>query len=115
MQFVVHPNISVRFPSVKKFMLGRGILRNPFLAEKIKGIYTDDKSDMKRFIPFYQDLFAMFQEIFRNEDELVGKMKEYWRSFAYMFGDRNEVAKFVLRSQGLEEFNGRVNEVLMLS
>ena len=105
--------ISTRFPSVKKFMLGRGILKDPFLAEKIKGIYVDDKPDMKRFIPFYQDLFMMFQEIFRDEDELVGKMIEYWRSFAYLFEDRNAVAKFVLRSQGLNEFNDRVNNILL--
>jgi tRNA-dihydrouridine synthase len=106
-------NISTRFPSVKKFMLGRGILKDPFLAERIKGIYTDDKSDMKRFIPFYQDLFKIFQEIFRDEDKLAGKMKEYWRSFAYMFEDRNAVAKYVLRSQSLKEFNDRVDNILL--
>lgn len=106
-------NIQNRFPSVKKIMLGRGLLRDPFLAEKIKGL-TDPtaKFDKARFNAFHHELFNTLEAKFWNKKELLGKMKEYWLSFSYLFDDRNTVSKFIVRSQSLEEFKSRVLETI---
>ena len=106
-------NIRKRFPSVKKFMLGRGLLRDPFLAEKIKGL-TDPKTefDKARFSAFHHDLFTTLESKFWNKKELLGKMKEYWLSFSYLFEDRNTVSKYIVRSQDLVEFKARVHETI---
>jgi tRNA-dihydrouridine synthase B len=106
-------NIRKRFPSVKKFMLGRGLLRDPFLAEKIKGL-TDPNAefDKARFSAFHHDLFTTLETKFWNKKELLGKMKEYWLSFSYLFEDRNTVSKYIVRSQDLAEFNARVLETI---
>ncbi len=104
--------IRERFPKVKKIMIGRGVLKDPFLPEKIKGIYTETIPDFYRFKAFHDELSSTLQPIFREEDEFVGKMKEYWRSFAYLFEDRNATFKYVARSKNQKEFESRVEEVL---
>lgn len=105
--------IKTRFPSVKRFMIGRGLLKDPFLAEKIKNV-IDPKADFNkaRFINFYAELFEVFDQLFWNKNELMGKMKEYWLSFSYLFEDRNTVSKYIVRSKDMEEFRSRVKEIL---
>ena len=105
--------IKSRFPSVKRFMIGRGLLKDPFLAEKIKGIIDPQAAfDKARFINFYEELLEVFDHKFWNKHELMGKMKEYWLSFSYLFDDRNEVSKYVIRSKDMDEFRLRVKEIL---
>lgn len=105
--------IKNRFPSVKKFMIGRGLLKDPFLAEKIKGI-IDPKAelDKSRFVNFHNELFESLDQIFWNKHELMGKMKEYWLSFSHLFEDRDTVSKYVVRSKDMEEFRARTKEIL---
>jgi len=106
-------SIQKRFPTVKKIMLGRGLLRDPFLAEKIKGLNDSEKSfDKSRFMAFHNELFITLENKFWNKKELLGKMKEYWLSFSYLFDDRNSVSKYIVRSQTLEEFHARVEETI---
>ncbi len=48
--------VRTRFPNVKRFMIGRGILSNPFLAEQIKGV-SSEKDKTLRLKEFHDDLF----------------------------------------------------------
>ncbi len=105
-------NIKKRFPAVKKFMLGRGLLRDPFLAEKLKSNHSSATGlDAKRFFDFYNHLYSSFESKFRSGKDLLGKMKEYWLSFSHQFESRNELSKYLVRSKSLEEFNARVLEL----
>ena len=101
------------FPSVNRFMLGRGLLRDPFLAEKIKGLINPQSTlDKIRFIKYHEELHSTFDDKLWNKEEFLGKMKEYWRSFSYLFEDRNEVVKYIVRSKDMDEFLNRVDEVV---
>lgn len=105
--------IRKRFPSVKRFMIGRGLIKDPFLAEKIKGLIDPEAAfDKDRFINFHEELFDSLDQIFWNKHELMGKMKEYWLSFSYLFNDRNTVSKYVVRSKDIEELYSRIKEIL---
>ena len=105
--------IKDRFPSVKRFMIGRGLLKDPFLVEKIKGIIDPQADfDKLRFVNFHTELFETLDKLFWNKHELMGKMKEYWLSFSCLFEDRNTVSKYVIRSKDMEEFRSRVKEIL---
>ena len=60
-------------------MLGRGMLRNPFLAEEIKGIPTGDKK--ARFLAFHHDLVEALLPI-RGESGTLANLKELWHYYA---------------------------------
>lgn len=71
--------LSERFPNVSGWMLGRGLLRNPFLAEEIKGMPTGDKA--VRFRAFHDELVAALMPI-RGESGTLANLKELWHYYA---------------------------------
>ena len=93
--------LAERFPQVAAWMLGRGLLRNPFLAEEIKGQKTGDNKE--RFLSFYQDLIEKLLPI-RGESGTLANLKELWHYFAVFTGLSEEKLQQLLRICDLREF-----------
>ena len=98
---VDYKTLSKRFPNVKAWMLGRGLLRNPFLAEEIKGQDSGDKKE--RFKAFYQDLIENLLPV-RGESGTLANLKELWHYFAVFTGLSEEKLQQMLRVCDLREF-----------
>lgn len=72
-----YQTIVKRFPKVNHVMLGRGGLRDPFLAARIKGI--DLPVDKDSIIQdFHEAIFDHFFNNTNNDYHLLNKMKEFW-------------------------------------
>ncbi|MEG1787825.1 MAG: tRNA-dihydrouridine synthase family protein [Kiritimatiellia bacterium] len=72
-----------RFPTITRWMIGRGIVANPFLAESIRE--GRDTRDMKRFEAWYADLMDCYAATTPGEHALLGHLKEYWSYLAPTF------------------------------
>ena len=96
-----YQTLSKRFPDVSGWMLGRGLLRNPFLAEEIKGMETGDKT--ARFSAFHQDLVEKLLPI-RGESGTLANLKELWHYFAVFTHTSDENLQKMLRINDLETF-----------
>lgn len=96
-----YERLSERFPQVAAWMLGRGMLRNPFLAEEIKGQDTGDKNG--RFNAFYHDLIDKLLPI-RGESGTLANLKELWHYFAHFTHTSVEELQQILRICDLQEF-----------
>lgn len=95
-------NLQKRFPKLEHFMLGRGLLRNPFLAESIRS--SNSISDKKlRFWNFYDEYLETLLIHFQNRQGILSHLKELWRYF-YVFFKLNDTAlNDLLRSTDLTE------------
>lgn len=93
--------LSKRFPKVDTWMLGRGMLQNPFLAEEIKGQDVSNKKE--RFLAFYQDLTKELLPI-RGEQGTLANLKELWHYFAVFMQMPDEELQRLLRICDLKEF-----------
>lgn len=93
--------LAERFPQVAAWMLGRGLLRNPFLAEEIKGQDIGDKRE--RFLNFYQDFIEKLLPI-RGESGTLANLKELWHYFAVFTGLSEEKLQQLLRICDSREF-----------
>lgn len=93
--------LSKRFPKVDTWMLGRGMLRNPFLAEEIKDQDVSNKKE--RFLAFYQDLTKELLPI-RGEQGTLANLKELWHYFAVFMQMPDENLQQLLRIRDLQEF-----------
>ena len=96
-----YQRLSARFPKVSAWMLGRGLLRNPFLAEEIKGQDVGDKKE--RFLAFYQDLTEALLPI-RGESGTLANLKELWHYFADFAHLSDEELQRLLRINNLITF-----------
>ncbi len=95
-----------RFPRIQDWMLGRGQLKNPFLAEQIKGI-VQSLDLMIRFNEFYEDLSQTMLQC-RSKSRSLPVMKELWHYFASFFNMTEEELHSLLVIQDWDEFQQKV-------
>ncbi|MBR1770045.1 MAG: tRNA-dihydrouridine synthase family protein [Bacteroidales bacterium] len=96
-----------RFPFITHWMIGRGALRNPFLAGNIRGISYEKSVLLK---PFIFDLEENFISNLKSNNEklILGKMKEIMKYVCQGLETDNQ--KF-LHSNSLEEINKFISEI----
>ena len=70
-------NLKKRFPQVSRWMIGRGLLRNPFLIEEI---FREDGCgrDFAKILEFAGDCEAACDAELSGPAATVGRMKEIW-------------------------------------
>lgn len=106
-----YQNLQKRYPKIQDWMLGRGLLKNPFLAEEIKGIPTDDKR--LRFVKYYQ-LWANELFSYRKEHGTLYNLKELWHYYRYLVGLEDDELKQLLRIDNLEDFMSASLQYLLI-
>lgn len=98
-----------RFPKVTSYMIGRGLLINPFLPSLMKGAdYSSDPKD--HIFQFVKALQNAYEESLYGEKPVLGKMKELWRYFGFSFSDAEKPIKKILKTTTLKTFNERVDQ-----
>ncbi|MGB3366621.1 MAG: tRNA-dihydrouridine synthase family protein [Acidaminobacteraceae bacterium] len=71
-------NILERFPMIDNFMIGRGALRNPFLASEIKSVITPNDIKIKKMKAFHDSIYRYTNENTSADIYLISRMKEFW-------------------------------------
>ena len=86
--------LAQRFGSVERWMIGRGLIGNPFLAEKIK-FNTEKPYDEKIKImrAFHDHLFDEYLKILSGPAHITNKMKEIWTYMASFFENGEKIRK----------------------
>ena len=103
-----------RFPEISRFMIGRGILSNPFLPEQIKGLKSDSQNNesqqCERLKNFHTDLFNSYKQVFSGPGHLIGRMKGLWNYLGPSFENSKKPLKKLLKSNSEQDYLDRVNE-----
>jgi tRNA-dihydrouridine synthase len=104
--------VSKRFRSVDRWMIGRGLLENPFLAEEIK-FNTEKLYDEKIKIirAFHDQLFAQYLEILSGPSHIVNKMKELWTYMGGFFENRKIIQKKIWKTHHKDNYINVVNKI----
>lgn len=90
-------------------MLGRGLLRNPALAEGKEF----DPAD-KRLFPFLDELYDSYAEVLSGDRDILFKMKELWTYLITGFPDKKEEYKKLLKSATAADYKAAVKSILEL-
>lgn len=99
-----------RFPAIQDWMIGRGILRNPFLAEEIKGIAIAHNKQ-ERFKIYYEELKeAILQN--KGERHLLPALKEMWHYFIHFWGNDPQTLYKLLRINELKSFEAYIDAIM---
>jgi tRNA-dihydrouridine synthase len=101
-----------RFGGVVGWMLGRGLIANPFLPEEIKGTSPSDTLRKTRFSHFHDELVDRYCRLFSGPGHVLDRMKGFWRYFADGFADGRRFLKRIRKVNSLERYRILVAECI---
>lgn len=97
-------DLSGRFPGVSAWMIGRGVLSDPFLPAAIKGIEQRALDRVARFRQFHDALYERFAQVRHGPVQLADTMKGYWNYFACAFQQGERLLRKIRKAQRAEAY-----------
>ena len=93
---------------VNEFMLGRGLLTNPFLAEEIKG---NSRHCEERLHDYVLDLYEDRLRHAGGSPKVLGRMKELWSYLMYSFDEPQDIWRKIKKINVLRDYEEAVEAV----
>ena len=100
--------LSTRFPTLKKMMIGRGTIRNPGLISQIKG---ENKLTPERLYAFHQDILEEYIKISSGDRNVLFKMKELWAFMVDLFDESDKLAKKIRKVERVKDYEILINKI----
>ncbi|MBN2162506.1 MAG: tRNA-dihydrouridine synthase family protein [Pontiellaceae bacterium] len=109
-----YSHVHERFPEITRFMLGRGLLANPFLCEEIKNLTQSGVTgnQVERITAFHEDLLSHYEQILHGDHPVLGKMKEFWTYQSKPLSNGRQLFKKLKKTQTLHSYKAIVREFL---
>jgi len=102
----------LRYPAINRWMLGRGALANPFLAEELKGVITTDPEERKgRIRAFHDELLKAYGERLSGPGHLLGKTKQLWLYLISSFPGKEKPFKKLKKAKNEEQLLAAVEQM----
>lgn len=98
---------------MNRFMLGRGLLTNPFLAEEIRGGAWNAPERTERLHAYVIDLYEDRLRHAGGSPKVLGRMKELWSYMMNSFEEPQVVWRRIKKSNSLKEYEDAVEYVFM--
>jgi tRNA-dihydrouridine synthase B len=104
--------LSRRFGSVDRWMIGRGLIGKPFLAEKIKfNTQKPDDEKIKIMRMFHDNLFEEYSKILSGPSHITNKMKEIWTYMGNFFENGDKIRKIINKTHHGDNYIAVVNKI----
>lgn len=98
-------------PNQNEWMMGRGILSDPFLIDRIRKISLDPLAMTNKKREFHDLIFEEYQQNFSDEGQVLMKMKSFWSYFANSFSNPHKAFKPVKKASSLTKFKTQYPEI----
>jgi len=105
-----------RFPSINKWMIGRGIVMNPFLLMELREFVNGTESsastkhDASQITGFLNDLLDACKD-HPYPIKVLGRMKEIWRYLGIGIAEWKDLSQKVVQCKSLQEYQ-TINAVI---
>lgn len=96
-----YKNYKLHLPKIPHLMLGRGILTDPFLPARIKGLDlpTNPKAHLQKFM---EDLYLGYRKDKNDQLTLLNLLKEYWAYLANLFDEPVKVLRHLKKIKSFD-------------
>ncbi len=107
-----YERLAERFGSVHRWMIGRGLLGNPFLAEEIKFQAARPYAEKVQILrAFHDHLFAEYSQILSGPGHITNKMKEFWTYSGSFLKDREKIRKKINKTHHRDAYSAAVRNI----
>lgn len=98
-----------RFPAIDHWMLGRGLIADPFLPNMIKSNSLEYPTNrMEVFSKFHDTLYAEFENALSGPKHILMKMNSYWEYFGESFSEQQKLVKKIRKAKTIEKYEDAV-------
>jgi len=108
----IYADLANRLPQTGSWMIGRGLLANPFLPAEIKGLYISEKTRQERLALFHEDLFREMKLRLSGPGHLLGRMKQVWIYFIESFPEKRILLKKITKASSEQKYLDAVKTVI---
>ncbi|CAZ94852.1 tRNA-dihydrouridine synthase family protein [Zobellia galactanivorans] len=102
-----------RFPSINHFMIGRGLIADPFLPSMIKADTTDypvDRWDI--FREFHDTIYTQYDAMLSGPTPIKMKMLGFWEFFSQSTHNPQKVYKAIKKAGNPVKYRQAVGEII---
>lgn len=105
--------LKTRFPKIDHWMIGRGLIANPFLPSMIKSNTTSyPENRMEVFSKFHDTLFQEYSEALSGDSHVILKMLHFWEYFATTFDNPHKTVKKIKKAKNITAYEDAVKSIL---
>jgi tRNA-dihydrouridine synthase len=104
--------IQQKFGQTNCFMLGRGVLMNPFLPSQINGSAFSEAGKREKLAEFHKLIFEEYLKVMDNPGNALNKMKQFWIYFSYNFPEQRKCFKLINKANSLNKYQIAVQTIL---
>lgn len=102
-----------RFPSIDHWMLGRGLIADPFLPEMIKQKNTQYPLNRVELFSKYHDiLFTAFEQKLTGEKAVIRKILSYWEYFESALKPNKRLYKKLTKAKNYQEYDAALENLI---
>ena len=106
-------SIQARFPSLDHFMIGRGLIADPFLPQMIKDDtteYPENRWDI--FEEFHNTIYSQYDEYLSGPTPIKMKMLGFWEFFSQSFSNQQKTYKAIKKATNPFKYKQVVSMIL---
>ena len=101
-----------RFPSINHWMIGRGLIADPFLPNMIKNdSFEYPANKLESFKEFHDTLYLGYSESLSGATHLLLKMYHLWEYFSPLFQQTHKALKKIKKAKSIRNYEKAVHEI----
>lgn len=99
------------FNNITTWMIGRGILKNPFLPQLLKKDFIPGKKEKAVILRnFHEEIFSNYASLLSGQSHLLMRMEKFWSYFCFVFPDPHKTFKRIKKAANQVKYEAAVNE-----
>lgn len=105
--------IQERFPTIDHFMIGRGLIADPFLPSMIKNDTLEyPKNRVEIFSAFHDEIYSQYDAALSGPTPIKMKMLGFWEYFSKSFENPQKTYKKIKKATNPYKYKQAVSEIL---
>ncbi|MBO4579145.1 MAG: tRNA-dihydrouridine synthase family protein [Clostridiales bacterium] len=105
-----YDELLITFGKLDTIMLGRGLISDPSLADKLKGFGSE--TDLKKFRRLHDSLYKEYQKVMSPDINVLYKMRELWSYWQTLFDGKERDIKRLLKAKKYADYEEIVYRLL---
>ncbi|MDO3693382.1 tRNA-dihydrouridine synthase family protein [Wenyingzhuangia sp. chi5] len=104
-----------RFPSINHFMIGRGLIADPFLPSMIQNNTTEyPENRWQIFKEFHDTIYQQYDEALSGPTPIKMKMLGFWEYFSQSFDSPQKTYKAIKKAGNQVKYKSAVAEIFAM-